>query len=163
MTPATASPRYEVWNEARAREIAGRFAAIKGGLMPALHEILGVFGCVPHGAVAVLADVFNLSRAEVHGVITFYHDFRAAPPGRHVLKLCRAEACQALGGVAVAEVAKRHLGLDWGQTGADGRWTLEPVFCLGLCASGPSAMIDGKPYGRVGEKRVKALIDEAGE
>jgi len=113
--------------------------------------------------VAVLADAFNLSRAEVHGVVTYYHDFREAPAGRHVLKLCRAEACQAVGGVAVAEAAKRHLKLGWGETGKDGAWTLEPVFCLGLCASGPAAMLDGELHARLDEGRVKAMIDEAGE
>lgn len=163
MSSAAMSPTYEAWNEARAREIATRFVARKGGLMPALQAIQSTFGHVPSSAISVIADVFNLSRAEVHGVVNFYHDFRASVPGRHVLKLCRAEACQAVGGVATAEAAKRHLKLDWGETGADGRWTLEQVFCLGLCASGPSAMVDGKPVGRVDETRVTTLIDEVGE
>jgi formate dehydrogenase subunit gamma len=156
-------PEYERWNEALGREIASRFASAKGGLLPALHEIQAKFGHVPHGAIAVLADSFNLSRAEVHGVVTFYHDFRAAPAGRHVLKLCRAEACQAVGAVAIAEAAKRALGLDWGETGADGKWTLEPVFCLGLCACGPAAMLDGELHARIDDAHLRAIIETMDE
>lgn len=154
---------HESWNEARAREISGRFAAVRGGLLPALQEIQATFGHVPAPAVAILADAFNLSRAEVHGVATFYRDFRAAQAGRHILKLCRAEACQAAGGAAVADAAKRHLKLDWGETGQDGAWTLEPVFCLGLCASGPSGMLDGRLLARLDETGVTATIDGVGE
>lgn len=151
------------WNEARAREIAARFANVKGGLLPALQEIQAAFGHIPSPAVAILADNFNLSRAEVHGVVTFYHDFRSAPAGRHVLKLCRAEACQAAGGEAVADAAKRHLKLDWGKTDAGGVWTLEPVFCLGLCACGPSGTLDGKLLARLDEAAVKEIIARGGE
>lgn len=163
MPSAANLAKPEPWSETRARAIAARHGASKGGLLPTLHEIQATFGHVPGEAVAVLADAFNLSRAEVHGVVTYYHDFREAPAGRHVLKLCRAEACQAVGGVAVAEAAKRHLKLGWGETGKDGAWTLEPVFCLGLCASGPAAMLDGELHARLDEGRVKAMIDEAGE
>jgi len=152
----------ERWSGARAAAIAERHAAVKGGLLPALHEIQSTFGHVPREAVAILADVFNISRAEVHGVVTFYHDFRDRPAGRHVLKVCRAEACQAVGGVSVAETVKRRLKLDWGETSADGNWTLEPVYCLGLCACGPSAMLDGNVYARLDEARVKSMIEEAG-
>lgn len=154
---------HESWNETRARAISERFAVVKGGLLPALQEIQATFGHVPAPAVAILADAFNLSRAEVHGVATFYRDFRAVPAGRHVLKLCRAEACQAAGGAAVADAAKRRLKLDWGETGQDGAWTLEPVFCLGLCASGPSGMLDGRLLSRLDETDVTAKIDGAGE
>ena len=163
MPSAANLAKPEPWSETRARAIAARHGASRGGLLPALHDIQATFGHVPGEAVAVLADAFNLSRAEVHGVVTYYHDFREAPAGRHVLKLCRAEACQAVGGVAVAEAAKRHLKLGWGETGKDGAWTLEPVFCLGLCASGPAAMLDGELHARLDEGRVKAMIDEAGE
>lgn len=131
--------------------------------MPALHALQAGFGCVPKPAIALLADVFNISRAEVHGVVTFYHDFREAPAGRHVLKLCRAEACQSVGAVALAEAAKKELGLDWGETSADGRWTLEPVFCLGLCACGPAALLDGEPKARLDDAGLKGLIAEAGK
>ncbi len=131
--------------------------------MPALHALQHRFGCVPKPAIALLADLFNISRAEVHGVVSFYHDFREAPAGRHVLKLCRAEACQSVGAVALAEAAKTELGLDWGETSADGRWTLEPVFCLGLCACGPAALLDGEPKARLDNAGLKGLIAEAGK
>ncbi len=162
MPSPASSAAHLAWNESRAREIASSFAAIKGGLLPALHEIQSVFGHIPAGAVAMLADIFNLSRAEIHGVVTFYHDFREVPAGRHVLTLCRGEACQAVDGVKVADAAKRHLKLDWGQTSADGKWTLEPVFCLGLCACGPSAMLDGELQARLDPAGVTRLIDGAG-
>ena len=158
-----ASSKSTDWSEAAARETASKFAGVKGGLLPALHALQDRFGHVPKPAIALLADLFNLSRAEVHGVVTFYHDFRDAPAGRHVLKLCRAEACQAVGAVALADAAKRHLGLDWDETSADGRWTLEPVFCLGLCACGPAAMLDGEPKARLDGRALKTLIAETGE
>jgi formate dehydrogenase subunit gamma len=101
-----------------------------------------------------------MTRAEVHGVMTFYHDFRAAPAGKHVLKLCRAEACQSMGADRVAAHAQARLGVDWHETTPDGRVTLEPVFCLGLCACAPAAMVDGRVVGRVDEARVDALIAE---
>ncbi len=160
-THTTASPA--AWNEDTAREIAFRFASVKGGLLPALHALQSAFGHVPQPAVAILADAFNLSRAEVHGTMTFYHDFRAAPAGRHVLKLCRAEACQAVGAVEVAEAVKAKLNLDWGETSSDGGWTLEPVYCLGLCACGPSAMLDGDLHARLDPARAKSVIEEVGE
>ena len=163
MPSAPTPTAREPWNETRAREIAARAAAVKGGLLPALHELQKAFGLVPGEAVAILADAFNLSRAEVHGVVSFYHDFRSAPAGRHVLKLCRAEACQAVGGTSVAETAKRQLKLDWHETSADGEWTLEPVFCLGLCASGPSAMLDGKLLARLDCEGVERVIDKVRE
>ncbi len=150
------------WNEDRARAIAADHAVIPGGLLPALHAMQAEFGFVPKPALAVLAHAFNLSRAEVFGVASFYHDFRLdGPTGRHVLKLCRAEACQALGADALAAAAKMRLKLDWGGTTADGAWTLEPVFCLGLCASGPSAMIDGEPVAALDDATLATLIDEA--
>jgi formate dehydrogenase subunit gamma len=112
--------------------------------------------------VPALADALNLSRAEVHGVVTFYHDFRREPAGRHVLKICRAEACQAMGGEALVARAEDRLGVACGSTSADGRVTLEPVYCLGLCATGPSAMVDGKVVGRLTAPKLDALLKEAG-
>jgi formate dehydrogenase subunit gamma len=157
------STASQPWNEDRARAIAAEHAATPGGLLNALHAIQAEFGFVPKPAMLVLAHAFNISRAEVYGVASFYHDFRLdGPPGRHVLKLCRAEACQAVGCDAVAETARKALGLDWHETSADGRWTLEPVFCLGLCANGPSAMIDGRLVARVDDEKVVALIGGAG-
>ncbi len=126
--------------------------------MPALHALQQHFGCIPKPAVTLLADVFNISRAEVYGVVTFYRDFHQEPRGHHVLKLCRAEACQAVGAAALANVAKKELDLDWNETSADGRWTLEPVFCLGLCACGPAALLDGEPKGHLDDGTLKALI-----
>jgi formate dehydrogenase subunit gamma len=109
----------------------------------------------------MVAKALNLSRAEVHGVFTFYHDFRHKPAGRHVLKLCRAEACQAAGGDALAARAQAKLGVALGDTTADDRVTLEPVYCLGLCATAPSAMLDGRLVGRLDQKRLDALVAEA--
>ena len=109
----------------------------------------------------VIGQALNLSRAEVHGVVTFYHSFRQQPAGRHVLKLCRAEACQAAGGDALAARAEKRLGIACGSSTADRRVTLEPVYCLGLCATAPSAMLDGRLVGRLDQTRLDALIAEA--
>jgi formate dehydrogenase subunit gamma len=135
----------------RIAEILEAHRGLEGPLLPILHAIQGAFGHVPDSAVPQIAAALMLSKAEVHGVISFYHDFRSAPAGRHVLKLCRAEACQTMGGDAVADRIKTALGIDWHETTPDGRVTLEPVFCLGLCACGPAAMVDGRLVGRVDE------------
>ncbi len=135
----------------RIAEILEAHRGLEGPLLPILHAIQEAFGHVPDSAVPQIAAALTLSKAEVHGVISFYHDFRAAPAGRHVLKLCRAEACQTMGADAVAERIKKALGIDWHETTADGRVTLEPVFCLGLCACGPAAMVDGRLVGRCDE------------
>ncbi|RWX22607.1 formate dehydrogenase subunit gamma, partial [Rhizobium leguminosarum] len=116
---------------------------------------------VPQEAMPVIAEELNLSRAEVHGVVTFYHDYRDHPAGRHVLKLCRAEACQSMGGDALAERVKALLGIDFHQTTLDGGVTLEPVYCLGLCACAPAAMLDGEVYGRVDDQTAAELVAEA--
>lgn len=152
---------FEKWSEARGREIIGAHAAAEGAALPILHALQEAFGCVPPGAVPLVADALNLTRAEIHGIVTFYHDFRTAPPGTHVLKLCRAEACQAMGGDALAGEARRQLELDWGETSADGSVTLEPVFCLGLCACAPAAMLDGKVVGALDPARLDTLIRRA--
>ena len=130
-------------------------------MLPILHALQDVFGCVPEAAVPLIAEALNLTRAEVHGVITFYHDFRHNPPGRHVLKLCRAEACQSMGADALGARACARLGIGWGDTTFDGRVTLDPVYCLGLCATAPSAMIDGKPVGRLTEARLDKMLEAA--
>jgi formate dehydrogenase subunit gamma len=121
----------------------------RGGLLPLLHALQDELGHVPDAAVPTIADALNLSRAEVHGVITFYHDFRRTPAGKHVVKICRAEACQARGGRAIEAAAAERLGVAMGRTRADGAVTLEPVYCLGLCATGPNALVDGVPMSRV--------------
>ncbi|MCW6511621.1 formate dehydrogenase subunit gamma [Lichenifustis flavocetrariae] len=136
---------HESWAPERAAEVIAAHVSLDGATLPILHALQHTFGYVPTDAVPMIAEALNLSRAEVHGVLTFYHDFRREPAGRHVVRLCRAEACQAVGAVAVANHAKARLGIDWHGTTDDGRFTLEPVFCLGLCACGPAALIDGEP------------------
>jgi len=120
-----------------------------GPLLEILHSVQNQLGCVPAESVPLIADALNLSRAEVHGVVRFYHHFREQPAGQHTIKLCRAEACQAMNGEALAEFARERLQLDFGETRADGKVTLEAVYCLGNCACAPSAMIDGQLHGRV--------------
>jgi formate dehydrogenase subunit gamma len=132
----------------RIAEILEAHSGLEGPLLPILHAVQAAFGCIPQATVPLIAKGLNLSKAEVHGVVSFYHDFREAPAGRHVLKLCRAEACQAMGADHVAGAVKAALGIDWHETTPDGRVTLEPVFCLGLCACGPAAMVDGRLVGR---------------
>ncbi|MBX4926740.1 formate dehydrogenase subunit gamma [Rhizobium binae] len=146
---------------ARTRTIVADLRFLEGPLLPILHEVQQEFGYVPQEALPVIAEELNLSRAEVHGVMTFYHDYRNHPAGRHVLKLCRAEACQSMGGVALAERIKALLGIDFHQTTLDGSVTLEPVYCLGLCACAPSAMLDGEVYGRVDDQLATELVAEA--
>lgn len=140
-------------------EIVGAHADLEGPLLPILHAAQAAFGCVPDEAVPIIAGALNLTRAEVHGVVSFYHDFRSAPPGAHVLRLCRAEACQAAGGDAVAAHAERSLGIKFGETTADGGVTLEAVYCLGLCACGPAALLDGRVIGMLDENKLDAAID----
>ena len=136
-------------NVDEAENILSQFDGQDGAMLPALHALQARFGHVPPDAVPLLAARFNLSRAEVHGTISFYHDFRKEPAGRHVLKLCRAEACQAVGARDLHDETQRRLGIDWHGTTADGRVTIEPVFCLGLCASGPAALLDDAPLARL--------------
>ncbi|WP_416064843.1 formate dehydrogenase subunit gamma [Rhizobium sp. ZK1] len=145
----------------RIRSIVADLRSLEGPLLPILHEVQDQFGYVPQEALPVIADELNLSRAEVHGVVTFYHDYRNHPAGRHVLRLCRAEACQSMGGDALAERIKTLLGIDFHQTTLDGSVTLEPVYCLGLCACAPAAMFDGEVYGRVDDELATELIEEA--
>lgn len=135
----------------RIAEILQAHQGLEGPLLPILHAIQEAFGYIPDSAVPQIAKALMLSKAEVHGVVSFYHDFRDKPAGRHVIKLCRAEACQTMGADAVADRIRRALGIDWHETTPDGRVTLEPVFCLGLCACGPAAMVDGRLVGRVDE------------
>jgi formate dehydrogenase subunit gamma len=117
-------------------------------------------GYIPDSALPIVAEALNISRAEIYGVVTFYHDFRREPPGRHVVKLCRAEACQAMGGREVAAHLKKRLGVDFGETSPDGRVTLEAVYCLGLCATAPSAMVDGRLVGRIDREKADAITLE---
>ncbi|GAB1360910.1 formate dehydrogenase subunit gamma [Rhodobacter sp.] len=144
--------------ETRLREILDAHRGQEGPLLPILHDVQHAFGYVPEEALPIIAADLQISKAEAHGVMTFYHDFREKPAGRHVLKLCRAEACQTLGAEAVAAHACAKLGLDWHETSKDGSVTLEPIFCLGLCACGPAAMVDGKLVGRVDEAKLDKII-----
>jgi formate dehydrogenase subunit gamma len=152
---------YEPWDPERGAEIIAGLSHVEGGTLVILHALQAAFGYVPEPAIPMIASALNLSRAEVHGVFTFYHDFRHEPAGRHVLKLCRAEACQAAGGDALAARAEARLGIALGNTTADMRITLEPIYCLGLCATAPSAMLDGRVVGRLNETRLDSLIAEA--
>jgi len=133
----------------------------QGALIEILHEVQQAFGCVPAEAVPVIAGALNLSRAEVHGVVTFYHHFRTRPAGRHVLRLCRAEACQSMNGRALETHAMRSLGIGFGETTPDGGLTLEAVYCLGLCACSPAAMIDEEVHGRLTPQRLDELLKKA--
>lgn len=143
---------------ARIAEILNDHNGMEGSLLPILHAVQAEYGYVPQSALPIIAKNLNISRAEVHGVVSFYHDFRETPAGQHVMKLCRAEACQAMGSDGVAAHAQEKLGIDWHETTDDGQITLEPIFCLGLCACGPAAMIDGKLYGRVDALRIDQII-----
>jgi formate dehydrogenase subunit gamma len=139
-----------------------RFEGEPGPLLEILHAVQNDLGCVPPEAVPLIADALNLSRAEVHGVVSFYHHFREQPAGQHTVKLCRAEACQAMNGDALAEFAKRRLGLEFGQTRADRKVTLEAVYCLGNCACAPSAMFDGQLRGRLDEEALEHWAETCG-
>jgi formate dehydrogenase subunit gamma len=159
--PDTATSAPAPADAARTAAIAAIVAArqdMPGALLPILHEIQDSQGYIPDTAVPVIAKALNLSRAEVHGVITFYHHFRQQPAGRHVVQVCRAEACQSVGAEALAEHARRALGCDFHETTADGSVTLEPVYCLGQCACGPAVMMGEQLHGYVDAKRFDVLV-----
>lgn len=153
--------RHEPWDETRASVIIAEHRDREGAALPMLHALQAAFGHVPESAIPMVAEALNLSRAEAYGVVTFYHDFRREPAGRHVLKLCRAEACQAAGCDDLVARAEGKLGVKIGTTTADGRVTLEPVYCLGLCSVSPAAMLDGKIHARLDEGKLDALIAQA--
>lgn len=133
-----------------------------GALLPILHAVQDAVGYIPPEALPLIAHGLNLSRAEVHGVVSFYHYFRTRPAGKHIVYLCRAEACQSMGARALEAHAKRSLGVDFHETSADGAVTLEPVYCLGNCACAPSLLVDGQLHGRVDAAAFDALIDTLG-
>src|SRR5690606_23636122 len=145
--------------ERRTVEVVAALKDLEGPLLPILHDLQQEFGYVPTESLPVIAKQLNLSRAEVYGVVSFYHDYRKAPAGRHVLKLCQAEACQSMGSDDVAARMKQALGIGFHETTADGAVTLEPVYCLGLCACGPSAMLDGEVIGRVDEDVIQEIVE----
>jgi formate dehydrogenase subunit gamma len=148
------------WDEAEAHRIVKRHAGKEGPLLPILHDVQAAFGCVSPAAVRLVAEALNLTRAEVHGAVSFYHDFREQPAGRHVLKLCRAEACQSMDGELLARSVLDRFGIDWGDTTADGRVTVEATYCLGLCATAPSAMLDDQPMARLTAQSIDEIARE---
>lgn len=149
----------ESWNPDLAAGIIAHHTEGEGTLLPLLHDLQASFGCVPEAAVPLVAQALNLSRAEVHGVVTFYHDFHRTPHGAHVVKLCQAEACQAMGARKLARHVEARLGVALGETGEDGKVTAQAVYCLGLCATAPAGMIDGKLAGRLTPARMDALLE----
>lgn len=152
------SPDAHGTPEAVVSAIVERMAGMPGALLPILHAVQDALGYVPDDALPIIAHGLNLSRADVFGVVTFYHWFRRTPPGRHVVHLCRAEACQAGGQRPLEAHAKAALGVDYHQTTADGAITLEPVYCLGNCALTPAVLIDGELHGRVTPARFDRLM-----
>ncbi len=144
----------------RVDAIIAAHAGSPGPLLVVLHEVQRSLGHVSRAAVAHIAKGLNLSRAEVHGVVSFYHHFRSTPPGRHRLQVCRAESCQAMNGDALAAHAERRLGVRFGETTTDGRYSLDAVYCLGNCACSPAIMLDDEPHGRVSPQRLDELLAE---
>ena len=153
-------PSYEPWNATRAAGIVSEHAHLEGATLPILHALQETFGYVDGEAVPLIADALNLSRAEVHGCISFYHDFRAHPAGRHAVKLCRAEACQAVGSDRLHGEILSRLQVDWHGTTAEGV-TVEPVYCLGLCANDPAALVDGEPVAHLTFDGLEAALAES--
>jgi len=148
----------QAWDHETVRSIVAGLKAKPGALLPVLHGIQDALGFVPPGAVPIIADELNLSRAEVHGVITFYHYFRETPPGKHTIHLCRAESCQSMNAAGLEAHAKAQLGIDFHETTTDGTISLEPVYCLGNCACSPAIMVDHDVYGRVTPERFDAIV-----
>ncbi len=150
---------YEDWSTVRAAQVIEEFQHLEGAAMPILHAVQETFGYVPDPVIPMIAERLNLSRAEVYGVVTFYHDFRREPPGRHVVKLCAAEACQSMGAKALTAHAEERFGISMGETSEDGSVTLEPIYCLGLCACAPAALVDGRLMGRLNEDAIDELAE----
>lgn len=148
---------YQLQKDVVAKVLA-EHEGMPGSLLPVLHGIQDALGYIPQAAVADIADAMNQSIAEIHGVISFYHYFRQTPPGKHTIRVCRAESCQAMNGKALEEYAKKQLAIDFHQTSSDGEFSLEPVYCLGNCACSPSLTINDEVYGRVTPERFDELI-----
>jgi formate dehydrogenase subunit gamma len=146
------------WDSATVQSITLSLKDKPGALMLILRRVQDALGWVPPDSVPMIAKILNLSRAEVHGVVSFYHDFRHEPPGKNVIKVCRAESCQAMGAVALAEHIKERLNCDFGQTSADGAFTLDAVYCLGNCACSPAMVVNGKLLGRVTPNRFDEVL-----
>ena len=155
------SPDANNWDPERAQSLIQELERLPGALLPILHALHEEFGYVDKAAVPLIAGALNISHAEVHGVISFYHDFRREPGGRHTLQVCRAESCQAMGCEKMIRHVEDRLGVKLGQTSEDRSISLEPVYCLGNCALSPAVMLDGKLYGRVSSEVADFLIDDA--
>jgi formate dehydrogenase subunit gamma len=149
------------WDPDRAQSRIRAFERVPGALLPILHALQDEFGYVDKAAIPLIASALNLSNAEVHGVISFYHDFRHSPPGRHLMKMCRAEACQSMGCEGTIRHVEKKLGVKLGETTRDESFTVEAVYCLGNCALSPAVMLDGKLFGRVSSEVADFLIDNA--
>ncbi len=157
MMPVVTPARLQEFSLELATAVVQEFRDQPGALINALHKLQETFGYVDEAAMPVLAKLFNLSRAEVHGVASFYHDFRRSKPGRYTIRVCQAEACQAMGSEALSADIKKHLGCGFHETTADGNFTLEKVYCLGNCACSPNIMVDKQTYGRVSMESFKNL------
>ena len=151
----------EPWSATRAAGIVAEHKHLEGATLPILHALQEAFGYIDAESVPIIADALNLSRAEIHGCLTFYHDFRKAPGGRRQVKLCRAEACQAMGSDALHSEILSRMGIDWHGTTADGEITVEPVYCLGLCSNGPAALIDEEPLARLTPEALDSALKES--
>lgn len=161
--PNTLSPNtFSDVSDADIDAVLIKHHGVEGALLPILHDLQARFGYIPTTAGSKIAESLNISAAEVHGVVSFYHDFRDQPAGRHIVKICRAEACQAVGAGDLADATLAKLGVAWHGTTANGAVTIEPVYCLGLCACGPAAMVDGKVVGRLDVARMDDILKEVG-
>jgi formate dehydrogenase subunit gamma len=151
----------QAWDADRAQARIRELERLPGALLPILHALQEEFGYIDASATTMIAEALNLSHAEVHGVISFYHDFRHAAPGKHVLRICRAESCQSMGCDALIQHVEKRVGVKLGETTPDRSLTVEQVFCLGNCALSPAVMLDGEPYGRVSPSIADFLIDSS--
>lgn len=163
MTQQINPMEYQDWSLELATEVVQEFKDQKGTLIIALHKLQKVFGYVDKAAMPMLATMFNLSRAEVHGVTTFYHDFKLSKPGTYTVKVCQAEACQAMGSVELTKQIKTLLEIDFHETTDSGQFSLEPVYCLGNCACSPNIMVDKQTYGRMNITQFKSLVSSLKE
>jgi formate dehydrogenase subunit gamma len=146
------------WDPERARVLIEERQNQPGALLPILRALQEDFGCIPESAVRMVSRALNVSQAEIHGTLTFYHHFQDSDPGKHVLQICRAESCKSMGCDRLIKHVERRLGVQLGETIPDGSITVEQVFCLGLCATGPAVMLDGEPYGKVSPDVINFLI-----
>lgn len=147
-----------LWDKTAVAEIVAELKDREGALLPILHRIQDRFGYIPPDSIPIIASGLNLSRAEVHGVVSFYRDFRSEPPGVHVIRICRAESCQAMGAASLIDYVKQELKLEFGGTDREGFFTLEPVYCFGNCACSPAVMVDEQIYGRMTPERLESLL-----